>query len=170
MESLFVNLEKEIFRGNILDITYGNEGIIYKANKYYDNFIEVDYLEDTPSKRFDNEGYYDSCIVFFTLNKIKSHRQKLKLFDNIYRLMKKNGYVYIWDVEKEPLKTLQKNITVSLPDKSMKNFQINLLNIFTDNTSSKIIDGLKDYFDIVEAVSSNGTFRIVGRRKDVNKK
>ncbi|GAA0766038.1 MULTISPECIES: hypothetical protein [Clostridium] len=170
MESLFVNLEKEIFRGNILDITYGNEGIIYKANKYYDNFIDVDYLEDTPSKRFDNEGYYDSCIVFFTLNKIKSHRQKLKLFDNIYRLMKKNGYVYIWDVEKEPLKTLQKNITVSLPDKSMKNFQINLLNIFTDNTSSKIIDGLKDYFDIVEAVSSNGTFRIVGRRKDVNKK
>lgn len=165
MESLFVNLEKEIFRGNILDITYGNEGIIYKANKYYDNFIDVDYLEDTPSKRFDNEGYYDSCIVFFTLNKIKSHRQKLKLFDNIYRLMKKNGYVYIWDVEKEPLKTLQKNITVSLPDKSMKNFQINLLNIFTDNTSSKIIDGLKDYFDIVEAVSSNGTFRIVGRKK-----
>jgi len=47
----------------------------------------------------------------------------------------------------------------------MKNFQINLLNLFTDNTSSKIIDGLKNYFDIVEAVSSNGTFRIVGRKK-----
>lgn len=165
MESLFVSLEKEVFRGNVLDITYGNQGIIYKANKYYDNFIDVNYLENAPSKSCDNEGYYDSCIVFFTLNKIKTHRQKIKLFDNIYRLMKNNGYVYIWDVEKEPLKTLQKNITVSLPDKSMKNFQINLLNLFTDNTSSKIIDGLKNYFDIVEAVSSNGTFRIVGRKK-----
>lgn len=165
MESLFVSLEKEVFRGNVLDITYGNQGIIYKANKYYDNFIDVNYLENEPSKSCDNEGYYDSCIVFFTLNKIKTHRQKIKLFDNIYRLMKNNGYVYIWDVEKEPLKTLQKNIRVSLPDKSMKNFQINLLNLFTDNTSSKIIDGLKNYFDIVEAVSSNGTFRIVGRKK-----
>lgn len=165
MESLFVSLEKEVFRGNVLDITYGNQGIIYKANKYYDNFIDVDYLDNATSRSCDNEEYYDSCIVFFTLNKIKTHRQKLMLFDNIYRLMKNNGYVYIWDVEKEPLKTLQRKITVSLPDKSMKNFQINLLNIFTDNTSSKIIDGLKNYFDIVEAVSTNGTFRIVGRKK-----
>ena len=79
--------------------------------------------------------------------------------------MRKNGYVYIWDIEKEPLKTSQKNIKVSLPDKSMKDVQINLLDILADNTSSKIIDGLKDYFDIVEMVSSNGTFRIVGRKK-----
>jgi len=47
----------------------------------------------------------------------------------------------------------------------MKDVQINLLDILADNTSSKIIDGLKDYFDIVEMVSSNGTFRIVGRKK-----
>ncbi|MFR1708461.1 MAG: hypothetical protein ACLSV2_06145 [Clostridium sp.] len=165
MENLFVNLEKEVFRGNVLDITYESEGIIYKANKYYDNFIDVDYLENTLEKECNDEGYYDSCILFFSLNKIKSYRQKLKLFDNIYRLMRKNGYVYIWDVEKEPMKTSQKNIKVSLPDKSMKNFQINLMDIFADNTSSKIVDVLKDYFDIVEKISSNGTFRIVGRKK-----
>jgi len=50
MENLFVSLEKEVFRGNVLDVTYENEGIIYNTNKYYDNSIDVDYLESALSK------------------------------------------------------------------------------------------------------------------------
>ncbi len=165
MNNLYVSLEKEVFTGNVLDITYENKGIIYNTNKYYDNSLELDYIENSSFSDGTVKEYYDSCILFFSLSKVRSHREKTKFFKNIYNLMRENGYIYIWDVEKKPFKTIQKNITVSLPDKSIKKFQVKLLNLFTQNTSIKIEDGLKDYFDVLESISSDGTFRIVGRKK-----
>ncbi|MEG1255650.1 hypothetical protein [Clostridium sp.] len=165
MESLFVSLEKEVFRGNVLDITYENEGIIYNTNKYYDNFIDVDYLESALAKEGQLEEHYDSCILFFSLNKVKSNKEREHLFNKIYKSMRKNGYIYIWDIEKRPLQVSNINIRVSLPDKTLRNLKVNLYNVLSDNTPEKIINNLKDDFDIVEIITSNGIFKIVGRKK-----
>ena len=34
-KEVFINLEKEIFKGNILDIGFSNHGIIYNISKQY---------------------------------------------------------------------------------------------------------------------------------------
>jgi len=165
MVNLFVNLEKEVFRGNVLDITYENEGIIYNTNKYYDNSIDVDYLESTLSKESQLGEHYDSCILFFSLNKIKSNKEKESLFNKIYKLMRKNGYIYIWDIEKRPLQVSNINIKVLLPDKTLRNLKVNLYNVLSDNTPEKITNNLKGNFDIIETITSDGIFKIVGRKK-----
>ncbi|MEG0306555.1 MAG: class I SAM-dependent methyltransferase [Clostridium sp.] len=165
MGNIFLTLEKEVFRGNVLDITYGNDGVIYHANKYYDSYIEVDYIENKLLKEAQVEEYYDSCILFFSLNKIKSSKLRKELFSNIYNKIRKNGYVYIYDIQKKRFNITKINIEILLPDKKLKKIKINSYNIFSDITTEKIINDLNMHFDIIESISSNGAIKIIGRKK-----
>lgn len=165
MENLFVSLEKEVFRGNVLDISYENDGIIYNTNKYYDNFIDVDYIESALVNENQLKEHYDSCILFFSLNKIKSYKERERLFNKIFKLIRKNGYIYIWDLDKKPLQVSNINIKVSLPDKTLRNLKVNLYNVLIDNTQEKVINILKADFDIIETITSDGAFKIIGRKK-----
>jgi hypothetical protein len=64
--------EKEIFKGNLLDIGFSNHGIIYNIYKQYnDDNSSVDYIEGKDQKTGIEEGVYDTCALFFTLSDIK---------------------------------------------------------------------------------------------------
>lgn len=165
MENVFLNLEKEVFRGNVLDITCDGRGIIYNANKHYDSFIEIDYLENDLIERDTNSGY-DSCVMFFSLQNYSTVLRRKQLFKDLHKMLNKNGYLYIWDVNKEKLKPWNGNIKVSLPDKSIVNLEIKNLNLLEDSTSYKVIDSIKEYFEVIEKIESNNCFKIVAKRKD----
>lgn len=165
MENVFLNLEKEVFRGNVLDITCDGKGIIYNANKHYDNAIEIDYLENDLYEK-DAQNRYDSCVMFFSLRNYTTQLSRRQLFKSLYDMLNKQGYIYIWDINKEKLKAWNGNIKVALPDKSIVNLEIKNLNLLEESTSEKIIDSIKEYFNIVEKIESNNCFKIVAKRKD----
>lgn len=165
MENVFVNLEKEVFRGNVLDVTSDGRGIIYNVNKHYDSFIEIDYLEKDFTGKDKNKGY-DSCVMFFSLQSYPTQVKKRQLFKNLYEMLNKNGHIYIWDINKEKLKPWNGTITVALPNKSTVNLEIKNFNLLEESTSPKVIDTIKEYFDIVETIESNNCFKIVAKRKD----
>lgn len=165
MKSIFLNLEKEVFRGNLLDITCDGRGIIYNANKYYDSSIEIDYLESSLQENHDNIGY-DSCVMFFSLHNYFTNGSKKELFRNLYNMLNKRGYIYIWDINKELFKHWSGDIKVLLPDKSIVDFKIKNLNYFEDSTPDKVINCLSEYFQVTEKVQSDNCFKIVARRKD----
>ncbi len=166
MDNLFLSLEKEVFRGNVLDITYNSQGIIYSANKYYDDYIEIDYLEND-IEECDLKNYYDSCIIFFSLRRYNSKSSRRKLFKRVHEMMSTDGYIYIWDIRKELFKVWMKNIKVVLPDKTIAKLQINDLNLFEEIAPEKVIESVKEYFEIVENINSKDYFKIVAKRKDV---
>lgn len=166
MDNLFLSLEREVFRGNVLDITCNNQGIIYSANKYYDDYIEIDYLENDITD-CNLQSHYDSCIIFFSLRRYTSKNSRRKLLKRVHEMISKDGYIYIWDIRKELFKVWVNNIKVVLPDKTIAKLQINDLNIFEEITPEKIAESVKEYFDIVENINSKDYFKIVAKRKDV---
>lgn len=167
MENIFLSLEKEVFRGNILDITYDSQGIIYNVNKYYDNFMEIDYLENENCMNEEKfKSYYDSCILFFSLRKYSSKDRK-KLFKQIHEHTNKMGYIYIWEIRKDLFKSYNKKINVALPDKSIVKFPISDMNLFEECTPEKVIESMQEYFEVIENINSKDCFKIVGKRKDV---
>lgn len=167
MEKLFISLEKEVFKGNVLDFTYKSESIIYNSNKFYDNYIELDYVDAEIKDDAEHNNLYDSCILFFILNKLTCSRSRKNLFNMIDKVLKDNGYIYIWDIEKKPLRKVNQSIVVGLPDKTVSKFQIKSFNFISKCDSNSIIEELKDHFVIEEKVQSRGAFKLVCRRKDV---
>lgn len=167
MNNIFISLEKEIFRGNILDVGLDNSGVIYNVYKYYDEDLDVDYLEGQQSNETLKNNYYDSCILFFSLHNIVNSKEKKRLFESINGSLKSNGYVYIWDVDKKPLKLFKGNIKVSLPDKSLKDFKINCYNPFTNNSKEKIINVLKEFFEVLDIKHSDNIFSIVCKKRGI---
>lgn len=165
MENVFLSLEKEVFKGNVLDITCDKRSIIYNVNKYYDSAIEIDYLEkELTEKELDNK--YDSCVLFFSLKDYTTQLSKKQLFKTLSGMLNKRGYIYIWDINKEQMKTWIGNIKVGLPDKSMVNVEIKNLNLFEDNSAETVLECIKEYFEVVENIESNNCFKIVAKRKD----
>jgi len=165
MEKFFLSLEKEVFRGNILDVGMDKNGIIYNISKHYDEDIDIDYLEGGYKEEVLKEKYYDTCVLFFSLHTLQTLNQKKKLFKDINGYLKDNGYIYIWDIDKKPLKTQKSNVRVCLPDKSIKDFKINCTNPFTNNSKEKIMNILKDFFEVIDTKHSSDFFSIVCRKK-----
>ncbi len=168
MEKIFLSFEKEKFNGNILDITSSKEGVIYSLYKQQDDDEDVDYIDSNLRNNSLYEDYYDSCVMFFSLNSIITSKRKKRLLLDISRAMKKNGYIYIWDIDKKPFSIISKDVRIGLPDKSFKDIKINSYNLFTNNTKNKIIDMLTSYFTIIEARSCNEVYSIICKRKEVN--
>ncbi|EQB86527.1 hypothetical protein M918_13620 [Clostridium sp. BL8] len=93
--------------------------------------------------------------------------KKKKLFEHISDCLRNNGYVYIWDIDKKPLQTFRGNIKVSLPDKTLKDFKINCLNPFTNNSKEKIINVLKEFFEVLDIKHSDNIFSIVCKKRGI---
>ena len=87
----FINLEKEIFKGDLLDIGLSNHGIIYNIYKQYNDDSSVEYIEGKEEKIRIEEGVYDTCALFLTLSDIKLTHSKNKLIQDIYKFLKEDG-------------------------------------------------------------------------------
>lgn len=162
MEKIFICLEKEVFQGNVLDITYDNMNIIYNSNKYYDRSVELDYVEQEDGRQ--ETGVYDSCVLFFSFNRLKSKSKKELVIRDIYDRMSKGGYLYIWDVSEDKENY---EIVALLPDRTLSKFNINCYNLIPTNKLEEVISIVQRYFSIELKVSSNKAYKLVCRRKDV---
>ena len=166
----FINLEKEIFKGNLLDIGFSNHGIIYNIYKQYiDESSVVDYFEGKEAKARIQEGTYDTCALFLTLSDVKFTSNKNELIKDIYRFLKSDGLLYIWDIDKNFIKIFNSKIKILLPDKSTKKINFRNLNIFTNNSKENTMKILQPYFEILTMTNSDNIYYMVCKKKGKSK-
>lgn len=169
-KEIFINLEKEIFKGNILDIGFSNHGIMYNIYKQYiDDDSSVEYIEGKEEKIRIKAGAYDICALFLTLSDIKFTRNRIKLIQDIYKYLKNDGLLYIWDIDKGFLKTFSSRIKIVLPDKSTKQIYSSDLNIFKNSSKENTMKILEPYFEILTLKNSDNIYYMICKKRGKSK-
>ena len=163
---VFINLEKEIFKGNLLDIGLSNHGIIYNICKQYiDDSKSVEFIEGKEDKIKIEEGTYDTCALFLTLSDIKYTQSKKKLIKDVYKFLKEDGFLYIWDIDKGFAKVFNSRINILLPDKSTKLINLRDFNLFKNSSKENTIKILKPYFEVLTLKNSDNIYYMICKKR-----
>jgi len=168
-KEIFINLEKEVFRGNILDIGLDNCGVVYNIYKQYHDNVNVEYISGKEGKESLKEGFYDSCILFFSFSSIWLRINKRKFIKDIYRYLNKDGLLYIWDMDKGYTKVFNATVKIVIPEGKLRQVKLKDLNILKDTSKVNTIKMLEEYFDIMDVKSSDGIYYIKARKKALEK-
>lgn len=164
-KEIFINLEKEIFRGNILDVGLDNYGVVYNIYKQYYDDVNVEYISGKEEIGALREGFYDSCILFFSFSSIWFKMKKRKFIKDIYRYLNKDGLLYIWDIDKGYRKIFNATVKIVIPERKLRQIKLRDLNVFKDTSKQNTIKLLEEYFDIIDIKSSDGIYYIKSRKK-----
>ncbi|WP_238882302.1 hypothetical protein [Clostridium sp. YIM B02551] len=164
-KTIVLNLKDMELKGDVLDVGGENYGVIYNIKKYLDSEVAVDFVDE--SREIINSNY-DTCILFFSLGKINSNRERHKLMSEIYPLIKEEGELYIWDIVKKKNEVYKNKIRVILPEDKSKEFSIkdgNFLKEWSADESKKV---LEKYCDILETREWEDIFFIKAKKKGRN--
>jgi ribosomal protein S8 len=164
LDEIVIDLETELLEGNVLDVGVDNKGIVYQMCKSSEDELSVDYIEKDKDEKYKNEGFYDTAVLFFTINKFNFIHKK-KLLGEIYEYLKEEGEIKIWDVDKNNRTPARVNLKVLLPGKKEKKLRIRDFNIVKDSSKESIIKLLAVKFDIIEMRTTNNIYYIKGRKK-----
>lgn len=165
-KEVFISLEKEIFKGNVLDIGFSNHGIIYNIYKQYiDDDTSIEYLEGKEEKIRIEKEQYDVCALFLTLSDMKSTLTRKKLIKDIYNFLKLDGLLYIWDIDKGFAKTFNSIIKVVLPDKSTKQISLRDFNILKNSSKENTMKILQNYFEVLTLKNSDNIYYMICKKK-----
>ena len=164
MEHKYIlNLEEQHFNGEVLDIGKSNSGIVYNIYKNEKGNSSIEYLESKVSK-INRLSLYDSCVLMFSLHEFCLFEKK-HLITSIHSILKDNGVLYIWDLDKPRGIFCIKDINIILPGRKQKSVKLKLLNIFDNNTFTSIIKLLQSDYDIIECRDDNGLFYIKAKKR-----
>lgn len=150
--------------GDILDIGFKNYGIIYSIYKYQKDNCEVEYFCSDEAQSNIRKNSYDCCCLFFTVSKFISCNKRKRFLNYIYDSLKCDGIIYIWDIDKQIMKTCHSKIKVRLPDFKIKNFAVKDINIFKDCSMKKSIELINNDFKIIESKSWDGIYYIKAKK------
>jgi hypothetical protein len=170
IKEIVINMENEIFRGNLLDVGTDNYGIIYNIYKQYNEDSNLQYINGAEEKENIKEGYYDNCILLFSFSNIFFKKNRMNLIRDIYLYLKEGGNVYIWDIDKKIKETFNGKIKILLPGEKIKEISIKDLNILKDSSMDTTVKLLSPYFEIQDLKSSDGVYYIKGTKKINNTK
>ncbi|MGO5065053.1 class I SAM-dependent methyltransferase [Clostridium sporogenes] len=170
IKEIVINMENEIFRGNLLDVGTDNYGIIYNIYKQYNEDSNLQYIDGAEEKENIKEGYYDNCILLFSFSNIFFKKNRMNLIRDIYLYLKEGGNVYIWDIDKKIKETFNGKIKILLPGEKIKDISIKDLNVLKDSSIDTTVKLLSPYFEIQDLKSSDGVYYIKGTKKINNTK
>ena len=166
---VFINMENEILTGNLLDIGMDNYGIVYNLYKENNEEIAVDYINGSQEKNNIEKNNYDGCVLLFSLRNIHFKIYKKSLVKDIYKFLKEDGNIYIWDIDKGINRVFNGRIRILLPNRRIREIRIKDYNIFKNSSKESTVKLLKDYFEIVDIKSSNNVYYIKGKKKGKKK-
>ncbi|GAA0179196.1 hypothetical protein SH2C18_21100 [Clostridium sediminicola] len=164
---IIINMENVRFDGNVLDIGYDNNGIIYNICRCSNNNINIDYFENNAELKNDSNNKYHSCALFITLSELLTKSRKTKLLDVIFNYLDDDGFLYIWDIDKRKGEILDVNIKVILPYRKIKSILHKDYNIFKESNSEITKELLKDKFSIITSKESNGMHFVKAQKKGI---
>lgn len=158
-----INIAEEIFEGNLLDIGFNNNGILYNGYKYFNNEFDVEYINGSEEKDLVEKGFYDNCTLMFVLSNIYFKRYKEKLFKEVKQYIKKDGYLYIWDIDKDFKKCFSNKVIMKLPNNVQRDFYVRNFNILKDNSQEATVKILEKYYDILDIKNEFGVYLIIAK-------
>ena len=146
-KTLILNLGDIKLEGNILDVGE-NSGIIYNVSREIMGEIAVDYIGN------DNHGEikaeYDICTMFFSLSSIMSTYNKAKVIKEVSKYIKKDGEIYIWDINKEIKSIVKNKIMAIMPSGKTREFKFKNLNPLCKSSLDNNEKLLEKYYKIEE--------------------
>lgn len=164
-KEILLDMKNEFFTGNVLDIGFKNYGVIYKL---CNNKEDVEYISCKGEKEYIQKGFYDTCILFFTLSDIWLYINKNILLKEICNYLKDDGVIYIWDIDKFYIDIFNHDLKIILPEKRIKTIKIKDYNIFKNSSQKTIVNLVKKYFTVIDLKSSNNIYCIKGIKKRSN--
>lgn len=165
-KTIFINMENQIFRGNLLDVGLHNEGIIYNIYKEFNDNINVEYINGKEEEENIKEDYYDNCILLFSFNKLWLNFKKKNFIKDIYKYLREDGLLYIWDVDKGYNKIFNGHVKILIPGGKIKKIKIRDFNILKNNSKENTVKLLDKYFKILDLKNSDGLYYIKAQRKN----
>ncbi|AWZ48106.1 hypothetical protein C3495_04440 [Clostridiaceae bacterium 14S0207] len=165
MEKNIINIEKEILKGDILDLSLGDISLIYPYIKK-DDELDLDYIENMYGKKLIQENSYDTALLFFTLQNIKSRRGKSDLLREISEYLKEKAYLHIWDINKKFGQMFKKQISIRVGQQE-KDIEVKNTNLFTDNSMDTMIKLVQEHFTIVTFKREKDLYYIKCKKKKI---
>jgi hypothetical protein len=159
-----IDLKYKIFKGDLLDIGFNNYGVIYNIYKQNNTNVDVEYINED-KESFIEEDCYDSCTLFLSLSGIMSKIRRRILLHKVFKCLKEDGELHIWDIEKGYFKTFYKKINIYLPNDKSREVYIKDLNIFKNTSKESTINTLNKYFNIIDIETSEGIYYIKAQKK-----
>ncbi|SHH25294.1 hypothetical protein [Clostridium grantii] len=162
---IIVNMENIRFNGDVLDIGYDNWGIIYNICRTSKETMDVKYIKESKSAHNEGKDNYNTCASFLTFGRMLSKKEKSKFIQRIYEYLDKDGFLYIWDIDKKRGETIDVSIKVILPYRKIKSLQHKDFNLLKQNNLNEIKELLNSKFEILYEKDSNGMFYIKAQKK-----
>ena len=163
-KTLVVNMDYLQIEGDILDISEENGGVIYSISKDIQDEISVDYVDESNKKILIGREY-DACTFLFNLNKLWSNRKRETLVKEITNYIKKDGKIFLWDINKEMGSKILNKIEIILPNGKVKGGLIKNNNPISSCSFEETIKIIQKYYIIEETKVWKEMFFIKGRKK-----
>lgn len=163
VETIEINIDQEIFEGELLDIGFDNNGILYNGYKHFNEEVDVEYINGKEEKDLIENNFYDNCTLMFVLSNINFKKAKEKLFEEVKKYIKKDGYIYIWDIDKGFKEWFNNKIIVKLPNNVQRDFRVRNFNILNDNSQESTVKALEKYYEILDIKNEFGIYFIKAR-------
>ena len=145
-KTIILNLLDIKLKGDVLDIGE-SYGVIYNISKDIEEELAIDFIESESSLK---EETHDTCTMFFSLSSIWRDSIKEKLINDISKFIKKDGEIYIWDINKEIGSMFNNKIRAVLPSGKFKEFEFKNLNPMMKSNIDITKELIKDKFTIKE--------------------
>lgn len=168
MKEIFINMEKEVFTGDVLDIGFQDYGIVYNLLKKDNDISAIEYINSREDKTNLQESIYDNCVMLFSLSSIWLSHDKKKLLKDANLYLKDEGFVHIWDIDKGFRNTYNANIKVVLPGRKIREIRIRDFNIFKNCSKENTLRLVSQYFHVVDFKAVNNIYYIKGKKKGCN--
>ncbi|MCR4944356.1 MAG: hypothetical protein K5986_07905 [Clostridium sp.] len=149
-KTIFINMNDVKIKGDILDMSSENSGIIYNISKDVEEEICVDYVT-SENKSVLDERKYDACTFVFNFNNILGNRRKAKVIKDVVKYLKEDGEIYVWDVNKEGGRFINYKINIALPHGEIKKAILKNYNPIATCSINEIRKILEKYCEIREA-------------------
>lgn len=148
-KTIFINMNNVKIKGDILDLSSDNSGIIYNISKDVEEELSIDYV-NSENRSVLEERKYDACTFVFNFNNILGGRKKAKVIKDVIKYLKDDGEIYIWDVNKEGGRFIDYKVNVALPNGNIKNVVLKNYNPLATCSFEEIRKILEKYSDIEE--------------------
>ncbi|MGL5615183.1 MAG: hypothetical protein ACRDD2_02975 [Sarcina sp.] len=159
---LFVNLNFFSPKGNLLDISNDNSGIIYNLTKHNIQTVDIDEI------KLEKDLKYQSCAIFFVCSLLGKVELNM-LFNDIENMLDDNSEIYIWDRIKNIGEIINDEIFALLPNQETKKFKYINLNPFSQFNLENLEKTLEKSFEITETIIWDKIIYFKAKKKGTNK-
>ena len=161
-KTIILNLSGVKLLGDVLDVGE-SYGVIYNISKDTIDEVCVDLLEGSIDEK-SIQGEYDVCTIFFYLSNLWRESARVQLINEVSKLIKVGGEIYIWDINKEMGEVSNNKVMAVLPSGKIKEIEFKNLNPISTSNIDNAKKMLENMYSIKEEKLWEDIFFIRGEK------